>query len=106
MKNLIKLFAIAFIAVFVLSCSKGSTSVKLNGDESDLPPELKGLKIYSVSTGMGGVKVAILNNQVNSVTYPVGKSKETTILLNQKENKMIVAKDIIFENDSIVIVRK
>lgn len=55
---------------------------------------------------MGDVKVAILNNQINSVTYPVGKSKETTILLNQKENKMIVAKDIIFENDSILIVRK
>jgi cobalamin biosynthesis Co2+ chelatase CbiK len=75
-----------------------------------LPPELKGLKVYNVSTGEGSyVKVAVLNNSVVSGTYSVGKFEETTIVVNDIKKgfaRIIYGKEVLFENDSIIILKK
>ena len=47
----IKLFAVIVVLTTMFGCSAGHTSQSLTGDESGLPPELKGLRVYSVSTG-------------------------------------------------------
>lgn len=102
-----KLFA--FVLIALSSCSpSGSTSVNLNGDESSLPSELEGMKVYKVWVEDGNyVRVAILNNQINSLTYPLGKSQNTTIVVNNpSENKTIEVKEIISENDSIIVCKK
>lgn len=108
MKNL-KLFLTLLIVVLTISCTeKGQSYKKLTGFEENLPPELKGLQVYTVATGsIDYVKVAILKNEINSITYPVGKVTESTILLHGKDNvRTIMVDKILFENDSVVIVRK
>ena len=97
--------------MFTLSgcIDKGEAIKVLNGTEDNLPPELKGLKVYVVGTENGGsVKVAFLNGEINSTTYMKGKIQTTTIILNQTPNKqrVINAKQIISENDSIIVIRK
>ena len=72
-----------------------------------LPDELKGLKVYSVSTGAGTyVKVAILDGQINSTTYSVDKVEESTIILNKQNGQIIEVSQVIMENDSLVVCRK
>lgn len=104
-----------FIAIFTLltlftSCSQpGVTSQSLNGTEDELPQELKGLKVYRVSTGSGNyVKVAILNDNINSLTYQNGKLTETVIIVNKNVNgsKVIEVKEILMENDSMIVCKK
>lgn len=113
MKNsfltLTKLLYIGCFSFFLFSsCDKaGVTSKFLYGDEQDLPEELKGLKVYSVSTGGGTyIKVAILNGDLNSTTYVEGKTTETTIILNKQNGKQIKVSQILVENDSIILCRK
>lgn len=102
-----KLFLlIALVSLTFVSCERGSTRTSLNGNESALPPELKGLKIYTVSTGISSVRVAVLDNKVNSVTYPVGKTEETTIIINGGTPRTIECKEIISETDDIIVIRK
>ena len=71
---------ILIVSILLTSCQdKGETSLYLSGKENTLPDELKGLKVYSVSTGAGTyVKVAILDGQINSTTYSVGKFERPT----------------------------
>ena len=93
----------------LISCEdKGITRESLVGNETQLPPELKGLKIYSVSVGGGSyVKVAILNNKPISTTYQVGKHSESTIIVDKTgEEKTIHVESIISENDSIMVIKK
>jgi len=104
---------IIFIASFIIlisSCAeKGTTHQKLNGDEATLPDELKGLKVFTVATGDGNyVKVAVLNGQVNSLTYPVDKYQQTTIVLNKDRynERTIEADKILFENDEMILIKK
>ena len=73
-----KILFIAFTFLLVIGCTKGKTSQTLQGTEEALPPELKGLKVYNVTDdGMSTIKVAILNNQVNSLTYFKNDATET-----------------------------
>lgn len=118
MKTTFKLFTGLGIAVFVAllivlilpSCGEsGHTSQDLSGEEYALPAELKGLKIYTIRTGtLDYAKVAIFNNMPNSVTYSVGKTQETTILINNNTSnkRTIVAKEIISETNDIIVIRK
>lgn len=88
---------------------KGKTYEQLSGFEEALPPELKGLKVYSVkiSDWEGDIKVAVLDDQINSIKYTVGKFSEAVLILNSKNNKRVIeVKDIISENDSIMVIRK
>ena len=111
MRNL-KLFGIILLLTMTLGCAqKGDTVQRLYGNEAGLPPELKGLKVYRVATsGMNEIKVAVLPGYTStSSTYPVGKTTQTTILFspqNGGEVRTILAKEILVENDSIVVIRK
>ena len=104
----LKLSIIALAIVGLTSCADpGTTQLRLNGNESNLPDELKGLKIYSVATDGGSyVKVAILNNQVNSTTYPVGKHTQSLVLVNKQDGKLIEVSSVLMENDSLIVCRK
>jgi len=92
----------------LLACSpEGTTRTQLYGDEKTLPNELKGLKVYNVSLGRGNyVKVAVLNNNINSTTYREGKVDKTIIVVDKHNQKVINVEDIIMENDSLIICRK
>ena len=104
----LKLSIIALAIVGLTSCADpGTTQLRLNGNEANLPDELKGLKIYSVATDGGHyVKVAILNNQINSTTYTVGKHTQSLILVNKQDGKLIEVSSVLMENDSLIICRK
>lgn len=85
-----KISAIALmIAISFYSCDEaGTTMRRLNGNEANLPDELKGLKIYKVTTNNGGeVAVALLDNKVNSLTYQDGKVKKCTIIVNKRDGR-------------------
>ncbi|MFA5366292.1 MAG: hypothetical protein WC333_00015 [Dehalococcoidia bacterium] len=68
------------------------------------------------TSSLGYVKVAVLpDNRINSTTYAVGKTQETTIIIDPADQygdvygenyRTITAKEVIYENDSILIVRK
>ena len=103
MKKILSTLVLLFL---LTSCEdKGVTYQKLTGDEPNLPAELKGLKVYSVSTGDDFVKVAILNNQAISTTYQYGKIQKSVIIVN-KDARTINVESIISENDSIVVIKK
>jgi hypothetical protein len=103
------LILILFIAI-VIGCDKpGITEMKLTGVEQQLPDELKGLKVYTVSIGGGEyVKVAILNGEINSATYQEGKTTSTTIIINKGEynEKTIYCKEILAETKDIIVIKK
>ena len=104
-----KKILLALILLLTLtSCEdKGLTRQTLTGNESTLPVELKGLKVYTVSTGEGNyVKVAILNNQAISTTYQSGKHQQSVILVNKEGERTINVEAIISENDSILVIKK
>jgi hypothetical protein len=96
------------IALLTISCEdKGVTKQWLSGDESNLPAELKGLKVYRVSCGEGEyVRVAVLNNQAVSTTYQDGKVQQSVILVNKEVARTINVESIISENDSIIVIKK
>jgi hypothetical protein len=107
-RTLAAIVVYAMLAVVFTSCDDaGVTSKTLNGDEQNLPDELKGLKIYNVSTGgVGYVKVAVLDGKINSTTYQVGKVTESTVIVNRQNSKLIEVSQILVENDSIIVCRK
>jgi len=103
-----KILIVLILALTLTSCEdKGLTRQTLTGDESTLPAELKGLKVYTVSTGEGNyVKVAVLNNQSISTTYKSGKYSQSVILVNKETERTINVESIISENDSILVIKK
>lgn len=103
-----KILLALILALTLTSCEdKGITRQTLTGDESNLPQELKGLKVYTVSTGEGSyVKVAVLNNQAVSTTYQSGKHQQSVILVNKEGERTINVETIISENDSILVIKK
>jgi tellurite resistance-related uncharacterized protein len=104
-----KLLLIACLFIAFSCADPGVTTKNLTGDEAQLPEELKGLKVYSVSCGEGEyVKVAILNGQINSATYSEGKTTETTIIVDKGSYKerTIYVKEVLSETDDIIVIRK
>lgn len=94
------------LLVLLVSCTYG---VKENSLEKvgTLPPELRNMKVYTVRHGMGYVKIAVLDNQVNSTTYPVGKYTETTVIINGKKEPLVIqGKSVLFENEEIIVISK
>jgi hypothetical protein len=116
MKSLILsflLFAVLGIIIAMYGCNQaGTTSKFLNeNEESNLPPELKGLKVYKVSDGIGGnIKVALMpNKNVVSSTYLDGKIYESTIVIQDSENntaRTFSSDSISFEDANVIIIRK
>lgn len=103
-----KILTILILLLTLTSCEdKGVTHQRLIGNESNLPEEIKGLKVYSVSCGAGEwVKVGVLNKQAISTTYTSGKSTQSVILVNKEVVKTINVESIISENDSIIVIKK
>ena len=104
-----KIFLVLSLSVVMFSCiDEGETFTHLNGNEQNLPPELKGLKVYWVYTddGGSGVNVAVLNGEVNSLTYKSGKTQISTIMVDKQNNRIIEIKEILIENDSLIVCRK
>jgi hypothetical protein len=102
-----KLLSILGITILTACSPEGTTTIRLSGDENTLPNELKGLKVYDISLGDGNhVKVAVLNNNINSTTYRDGKVNKTIIVVDKRNQKVINVEDIIMENDSLIICRK
>lgn len=103
-----KILTILILALTLTSCEdKGVTRQPLTGDETNLPAELKGLKVYTVSIGEGSyVKVAVLNNQAISTTYSEGKHQQSVILVNKGTPRTINVESVISENDSIIVIKK
>ena len=100
-------YMIFLFAAFLFSCSAGTSKEVLQGNESNLPQELKGLKVYKVWVEDGNyVNVAFLNNQINSLSYPQGKSSNSTTFVINAQKKVIEVKEIISENDSIIVCKK
>jgi hypothetical protein len=102
------LLLVVGLSLLFTSCEdKGITRQTLTGDESNLPAELKGLKVYTVSTGEGSyVKVAVINNQAISTTYQSGKHQQSVILVNKGTPRTINVESVISENDSIIVIKK
>jgi hypothetical protein len=96
------------LTTILVSCEdRGTTEERLTGNENELPEELKGLKVYSVSTGYGNyVKVAIMNNQVLGTTYSKGKTSESVVMFYKNQKREIIVESIISENDSILVIKK
>lgn len=106
-KNIINLFTLAVLSSFFSCTDPGDTVQKLTGNEEKLPNELKGLKVYYVSTGNGdGVKVAVLNGEVNSTTYKSGKTTQSVVIVNKQNGKLIEVRQVLVENDSVIVCRK
>jgi hypothetical protein len=106
-----KLLLLPILAVMFTACDHpdhpGRTSINLTGEEPGLPPELKGLKVYTVADGNTGyVKVAVLNGQVNSTTWSEGKYTQSAIMVNTKHSRVIEIESVLMENDSVIMCKK
>lgn len=102
---------VAIAAMSLAACKKSGTTIqKLYGTEEALPQELKGLKVYTVHLDENGntVMVAILDNDINSVTYREGKQDKTAIVINKDsyDERIIIAKEVVMENDSLMVIKK
>lgn len=113
MKTITRIIGIIVLSsILFSSCGKvGDTSYNLSGNEQNLPDKLKGLEVYSVCIGSSEyVKVALLNGNVNSITETksVGKIRTTfsTIIIDKQNQKLIEVKEILLENDSMIVCRK
>lgn len=104
-KTMQGILAVTLLSFGLVSCDPAGTSkIRVTGNESELPTELKGLKIYSVSCGGGDhIKVAILNNAAIGTSYREGKHTENVAIVNDSAYS---DEHVIFENDTIKIVRK
>lgn len=100
-----KLFLTIATITLLISCQKSGETFDKNLDQSKLPQELKGLKVYSVSLGgTEWVKVGLLPNYTStSYTYKSGKTTNSMIVFRGQE---IDSSRVVYENDSIVIIRK
>lgn len=102
MKNILIMLVLVFSLV---SCTYNTKKQLVS---QDLPPELEGLVIYDIpiNNGMSSIKVGFLNKEVVSTHYPTGKTQHDFILINKQTNDVIFVKEILIDNDSLIIARK
>jgi hypothetical protein len=108
MKNLYLIFFLITIALMpiIISCVEPGTVDLIDTGKI----EGKNIKIYSYWYAKGyNVKLAFIEDEINSVTYSVGKHEETVILVNSNENVksvQTITGNIIMENDSMILIKK
>lgn len=107
MRNVILILLLFIVA----SCNEaGNTSQSLNGNEANLPEELKGMKVYTVATGnLSTIEVAVLNDKIIGESYPQGKTQEHVLLIHSDETRRIRTinvSEIVSETDSIIVCKK
>lgn len=107
MRKITFLLSILFIVFFTSCLDKGEVSPRLTGDEN-LPEHLKGLKIDKVGIGGGNdIYVATIpNHQTISLSYVEGKTTENVVVILPDNERTIFAKEILMENDSMILIRK
>jgi len=95
------IFLVIFAVVLLSGCySKGHSELVINGSESSLPDEIKGLNIYKVKIDqMEPATVAILNGVITTG----GRRTGVTIVLPYDTIK---ANTVLYETDGILIIRK
>lgn len=109
-----KKFALALCAVYFITLSgcidKGEVTSSLNGTESNLPEHLKGLRVDRVGIGSGNeIYVATFpGHDVISTQYQTKESnKRVVVILPAKDTtRNIKIKEILFENNSIILAKK
>lgn len=106
-----KLFMLIFAAVLIAGCvKKGEVSNKINGELQNLPEHLNGLTVDYVGVGDGnGIYIATLpDRQTISEAYQSGKVQVSVIVVLPKGNnaRTVYAKEILLENDSVLLIRK
>lgn len=111
MKNFVFLLSVLCAMILTGCLGKGETRGKLNGTEENLPEHLKGLKVDCIGIGGGNyIYVGTLpNRETVSLSYPEGKTKEHVIIVlpdNNCNERTITAKEIIMENDSMILIKK
>jgi len=93
-----------------IGCHEAGTTIpKLNGNEENLPPELKGLKVYSVYIDNDvSINVAVLNNNLNSLNYYENKINKSVIILenNNSNSRIVHYSEIISETDEYILIKK
>ena len=111
MKNFaLLLCVICFITLF--GCmDKGYYEQRLDGTETTLPDYLKGMKADAVGiNGLNYIYVATFpDKETVSLTYSQGKTKESVVIVLPDSNcnqRTIYAKEIMMENDSMILIRK
>jgi hypothetical protein len=87
----------------------GETTQLLMGTENTLPEELKNLKVYQVTLKEGvSIRVAILGSSLIGTQYQSGKTFKSVAIIDTSVGspREIKVSEIIFENDSMMLVRK
>lgn len=102
MKKISLLLALLALLLAAACSNPRETSVENEELQSNLPQELKGLKVYTVYLKDGNyIKIAVLNNNIVATDQQNGEVRNQNAIINQTDlNK------VIFENDSIMIIRK
>lgn len=97
-----KLFII--FALLFLSCDDNGTVVS----RSEGTINGHAIKVFSYCLGDGDwVKVAFIDDKINSTNYNEGKTKENVIIVNNPNQKPVVINgEIIMNNDSLILIKK
>lgn len=101
------IFVMSMILLVMLTTNcgmPGDARLRLHGDEGNLPPELKGLKVYNVK--LGGpehIKIAVIDNKVVGTSYLEGKVDTHVGIVDLNKVKK---NSIVYEDDNFIIIRK
>ena len=109
MKKIVRILSILVIVISMFSCGKAGDIRKYYVDDSKLPIELQGLKVYTVCyADEQWIRIAVLNDKINSISHDEGTNNRTTVttVVVSSSNRIINAREIISENDSIIVIRK
>jgi hypothetical protein len=90
------LFCLVGLALVSGCNTRGRASLEIEGNEPNLPAELRGIRVWNLDVGHGErVRISILNSSVSTTYY----TKEGVITST-------VERDVLWENDSLMLVRK
>ena len=107
---------VCLIGIFsvVSSCNVDaghSKPIMSNGDDTNLPEHLKGLKVDKV--GLGGVDIYVAtlpDHNVVSTEYSSGKTHTSVIVILgdsiTNDERIIKGRKILLENDTVVMILK
>lgn len=106
MGQYMKIIIVMICSTFLFSCAeKGESTEKLDGTELNLPPELKGLKVYRVSLGNANyIYVGTIGNTV-STEWRSGTSGYNSVTVPTTTEPPSLGQTV-YENDSIIIIKK
>jgi transcription antitermination factor NusA-like protein len=102
MKKVLFFILVIFIST---SCIKKGKYIKSEPDIVN-GKKIEVIKYYYSDDAADYVKLAFINDTLNSTTYNVDKIQHTTINIINKDKSKIINGQILIENDSIVVIKK